>query len=333
MSKISSCYRHQKKLLGTISDGDIRRALLKSISLETKITNFYNASPIYIQSDNIDDSKMNSRILKRLQISYLPIVDKNHNLVDIHFEKKGQQLSKSRYLKNCRGIILAGGFGSRMKPFTNLLPKPLIPINGSPIVDHIIESFIKAGLKKISISVFYKSSIIKAYLSESDHAKSIDFVEEQKPLGTAGSLGLIKFKKDELLIVSNCDLILDLDISTLIDFHKSNNFMMTIVASVHNFQIPYGSCTVDEDGCLDEIHEKPSYHHLINTGFYIMNSDVLKNMPSSRKVDMDELIEILQKKKLRVGVYPVAEEKWIDVGQWKEYNSAVLRVGEEKNIG
>ena len=318
----------KNKLLGTISDGDIRRALLKSINLDSKITNLFNKSPTYIDSENINHSKIKKN-LKKLQISYLPILDRDFKLVDIYLENDSKSIKRKKHLKNCRGIIMAGGFGSRMKPFTNLLPKPLIPINGAPIIDHIIDSFASSGIRNILISVFYKASIIKAYLSESDHSNSIEFLEEEKPLGTAGSLGLIQSKNNEVFVISNCDLIIDLDISALIDFHKKNNFMMTIVTSVHNFQIPYGSCTVDENGCLDEIDEKPSYHHLINTGFYVINGGVLGHIPKSKKVDMDELIKTLQDKKIRIGIYPVAEEKWIDVGQWKEYNKALSKAGLE----
>ena len=171
-------------------------------------------------------------------------------------------------------MIMAGGTGSRLEPVTTVLPKPLIPIHGIPIVNHIIDKFYALGFMDYHLSVNYKSGIIKAYFEELNHDYSVSFIEEHKPLGTAGSLSNLIGKINSPFYVTNCDIIVDVDYLELYEFHLKNNYDITLVASAREFTVPYGVCVLDDKGTLSHIHEKPKYDFLVNTGLYILNQDI-----------------------------------------------------------
>ena len=218
---------------------------------------------------------------------------------------------------------MAGGRGTRLEPFTKVLPKPLIPIHEKPIVEHIIDRFLKIGSKHFYLSVNYKSKILKAYFEELKPKYKISFVEEKFPLGTAGSLNLLENKIRGPFFVTNCDIIIKADLDSLFKFHQKNKYDITLVASNKEYIIPYGTCKLNEEGHLSYIMEKPQYDLLINTGLYILNHNVIKMVPENEFFNITDLIDKMIKSGGKVGVYPVDETSWIDVGQWAEYKNAV----------
>ena len=175
--------------------------------------------------------------------------------------------------------IEAGGKGTRLEPFTKILPKPLVPIHEKPVIEHIIERFTDVGINEFILSVNYKARIMKAFFEELDHDYLIKFVEEEKPLGTAGSLKLLEAKINKPFMMTNCDIIIKTDYPDLYSFHEENNYEITLVASMKNYTIPYGTCELNSDGYLSNINEKPQYDFLINTGLYVLNPSVLKLIP------------------------------------------------------
>ena len=319
----------QEVLLGTLTDGDLRKAILSGKSPQSSIVGVFNDNPFTLVDGlyTVDKAK---EIFIENKLSIIPIVDKNNKVVRI--ETWGDIFSDDYKLeKNLNSIpvvIMAGGTGSRLKPVTNILPKALLPINDVPIVIHIINKYYELGFMDFHLSVNYKSGIIKAYFEELGHDYSISFIEEEKPLGTAGSLSDLVNKLTKPFFVTNCDIIIDADYLELYDFHLKNNYDITLVASSKEFTVPYGVCILNKpNGGLSHIHEKPSYDFLVNTGLYVLNQEVLEIIPKNKFYHITDLISDAQKLGKKIGVYPVSEESWIDIGQWEEYKHAIEKIG------
>ena len=215
---------------------------------------------------------------------------------------------------------MAGGQGTRLKPFTNIFPKPLIPIGKIPAVEHIIENFMKFGVKKVMLTLNYKKDLVKSYFKQNKFRK-LTFIEEKKPLGTAGALKLAGKKITSDFFVSNCDTICKFNLSKFYDYHKKNKYDFTIVVASKHHEFPYGSCVIDKKGKLKKIIEKPSTQHLVNIGLYLLKPSVVKLIPANKYFDMDTLIKKIKEKKFSIGVFPVSEDSWIDVGEWSKYTN------------
>ena len=221
---------------------------------------------------------------------------------------------------------MAGGKGTRLDPFTRVLPKPLIPIGERTIIEIIMDNFSQFGIREYYISINHKGKMIKAYFEDNTPDVTISYLEENAPLGTAGALKLLGDTVQGDFFVSNCDIIVRADYRSIYDFHKENNFALTLIASMQHHVIPYGVCEIEEGGALREIREKPEYDFLVNTGFYLLSADILKHIPADTRFDMPDLIKILQSNQLSVGVYPVSEKSWIDIGQWSQYKQAIEKL-------
>ena len=313
----------KKKILGTLTDGDIRRGILKGLSIEKKIDLIYSKNPMALIKGKytIEDAK---KMMTYHKQELLPIINKNNVFVNyLSWESVFGSKKKNKNLQNISIVIMAGGKGDRLAPFTKILPKPLIPINDKPIIEHIIEKFTLSGANKFYITVNYKSLILKSFFKELNPSYLIKFFEEKKPLGTVGGLQEHKkFFKDPFF-VTNCDIIVDADYSDIYDFHKTNKNDITLVASTKDFEIPYGICELNNKGGLSNINEKPRQNFLANTGLYVLNPKVLKLIPKNKFFHMTQLIKIAKKRKLLVGVYPVEDSKWVDIGQWSMYKKYI----------
>jgi len=202
----------------------------------------------------------------------------------------------------------------------------LMPVMEKTIIEHIIDQFASYGCKDFFISVNYKSKIIKAYFEELDPSYDVTFIEEKNPLGTAGGLGLLKDKIKKPFFVSNCDILIKTNFEKLFDHHSKGGFQMSLVASAKDYIIPYGTCDLAEDGSLERINEKPSYEFLINTGLYVMNPEILKLIPSDKVFHATCLMENVKKTGGNIGVFPVNESSWIDIGQWGEYKNSFEKI-------
>jgi dTDP-glucose pyrophosphorylase len=313
-----------KVLLGTLSDGDLRKAILKGVSINDLIKGIYHRKPTYLVENeyNLDEVK---KLFIDNKFDIIPVVDEKRKLVDAIMWERVFDNTKEKRVKDLDAsvVIMAGGKGTRLEPFTKVLPKPLVPIHEKPIIEHIIELFTHVGVQKFIITINYKARIMKAYFEELNPDFEVDFVEEQEPLGTAGSLKFLDKKLDKPFLVTNCDTIIKTDYPNLYNFHKKNNYDITLVASMKNYTIPYGTCELNGAGHLKIINEKPEYDFLVNTGLYVLNPDVLQLIPSNQLYHITHLIEDAQKNGKRIGVYPIDDDAWIDVGQWAEYQKAV----------
>ena len=302
----------KNQLIGTLSDGDIREALIKNKSIYDKIDNYFEKKPTFLIKNNFSKSLVKNLFSKN-NFGLVPIVDSNKKIVDIFYRK--EILEKKIKKINIPLIIMAGGKGNRLKPFTNILPKPLIPINGKPVIDHIIDNFKKYGINNISLTLNYKSKILEAYFNES--RTKVKYIKENLPLGTAGILNKFKNSNKDFF-VTNCDTIIDIDYNDFFQFHKKNNNDITIAVASHEITIPYGVCKTDLNGKLIKIDEKPVNDYLISVGLYIINSKVFKLIPLNKHMDMNELIS-KSFKNSKVAIYPINSSSWKDVGKWDDF--------------
>ncbi len=199
----------------------------------------------------------------------------------------------------------------------------MIPIHEKPIIEHIIERFTDIACSDFHLTVNYKGKILKAYFEELQPKYKVSFVDEKEPLGTAGSLQYLKGKFNKPFFVTNCDIIIKADYASLYEFHQKGEYDITLVASAKEYIIPYGTCELNNVGHLSHINEKPQYDFLINTGLYVLNPDVLKLIPKNKFYHITHLIEDAKNQGKKVGVFPIDDDAWIDVGQWAEYKIAM----------
>jgi len=311
------------KLLGTLTDGDLRRSILSGVKFSEKITNSYNTNPTFLLQGSYT-TKEAEDLLRNKELDLIPIVNENNVVVDyLNWSTIDSDIPLSKALRNVPVVIMAGGKGTRLEPFTKILPKSLVPIQDKPIIEHIIERFTKLECSNFYLTVNYKSSILKAYFEELQPDYQVHFVEEKEPLGTAGSLYFLNKKIKQPFFVTNCDIIIKSDYASLYEFHQKGGYDVTLVASAKEYMIPYGTCELNSNGHLSHINEKPKYDFLINTGLYVINPDILNLIPKNSFYHITHLIEDAINRGKKVGVFPVDEDVWIDVGQWAEYQRAV----------
>ena len=309
------------KMLGTLSDGDIRNALLKNSSMNDKIEKYYNKKAKFVYKNNY--SKDNLKKLFKEKYDLVPILKKNKTVIDItYWSKEFSEKIKPKKL-DVPVVIMAGGEGTRLQPFTKVLPKPLIPIKDKPVIEHIMEKFISSGISKFIFTINYKAEIIKAYFRELKPNLKINFIEEHSPLGTAGGIKFLEKKVKKDFFVVNCDTIVDINYGDLYSFHKDKRNAITIVASAKEYKIPYGICEINNKGMLASMKEKPKFNFLASSGIYVLNPSILKLIPKREKFHFSNLISLAKKKKLKIAVYPIDDSLWLDVGQWNEYKKAL----------
>ena len=311
-------------LLGTLSDGDLRKAILAGAVIHDSIKDIYQQKPTVLVKGSFRHNQVKKLFIKH-KFDIIPIVNSKNEIVDVltwnAVFNNGKKLLREKL--DVPVVIMAGGKGTRMEPFTKVLPKPLVPIQEKPIIEHIIERFTEIGCSDFYLTVNYKGRILKAYFEELRPEYDVAFVDEKEPLGTAGSLQYLDGRFNEPFFVTNCDIIIKTDYASLYEFHKKNNYDITLVASAKEYIIPYGTCELNGDGHLSHINEKPQYDFLINTGLYVLNPDVLNLIPKDKFYHITHLIEDAKNQGKKIGVFPVDDDDWIDIGQWAEYKKAL----------
>lgn len=313
--KIAIIVDKSKKVIGTISDGDIRRGILNGYGLNDTIENLYFKEPILARKDESKDQIIQKAIAKK--IYQIPIVDENNYLIDI---VDLATLLKTQKRKN-KIILMAGGLGTRLRPLTEETPKPLLKVGDKPILQTIIESFAKYGFEDIIISVNYKSHMIKEHFGDgSQFGVKISYIDEDKRLGTAGALSLLKDKPKEPFFVMNGDLLTNVNFEKFLDFHVSDNSIASMAIREHDFQIPYG--VIQTKGAkITNIKEKPTYKYFVNSGIYILSPQTLDYIPEDTFFDMPTLFDKLIEDNKNVLSFPI-HEYWLDIGRMEELQKA-----------
>ena len=312
----------EDRILGIITDGNIRRAIIKDLDFKTPVQDIMTKNPIAISYKSNKEEAL--RLMQKYEIRHIPIVDEKNKIIDIFLWKDFLKNSEvTCAIKNVPVIIMAGGKGKRLDPFTKILPKPLIPIDEKPVIEVIMDDFKKYGFNKFIIALNYKAEMIKMYFAENPNEYQIEYIQEKDFLGTIGALSLIKDKLNQLFIVSNCDVIIDANYDDLLNYHKQNNNQITILGVSRNINIPYGILNMkNERADFKEIIEKPDYHFIVNSGVYVLEPEVVDLIPTNQPIDMPDLLVLAKKKGFKIQVYPV-NCSWFDVGEWGEYKKAI----------
>lgn len=310
-----------RKLLGAITDGDIRRFIIHSGELDAKASEIMKTDPISVPEQEIESAR---RVMRIRQVKSVPILDSDQRIIDIRFLDERSIIVKKKI--DSPVVIMAGGMGTRLQPYTSVLPKPLIPIGEKTITEHIIERFQNAGCKHFDMIVNYKKHFIKSYFRDLENSPDISFFEEEEFLGTAGGLRMLIGQYRESFFMTNCDILIDADYSEIMDYHRNNGNIATIVCAVKNMKLPYGVIKTDDGGRVCSIHEKPDITSVVNTGFYILTPEFLDEIPEGKVVHITDVLQTCIDKGLNVGMYPVSEDSWMDMGQFDEMKRMTERL-------
>lgn len=308
---------NKNELLGTLSDGDIRKSIVNHKSLSCKITNIYNKNPKKFYEGKINNALVEKYFLD-LRLEVIPIINNKKQLVDLilfsKYFKKNTYKHEEKFNTKVDVIIMAGGLGTRLAPYTNIIPKPLMPYKGNTLIENIMNKFKRFNLNNFLITLNYKENLIRSYLESQKKKYSIKFINEKIQMGTIGPLSKIKSITNDFFLI-NCDTIIDLNYMDLYEFHKMNKYDITIVSCSKEFKIPYGCFDINGKGKMIKIIEKPQHNYLVNTGLYIINSKLLKIIPKKIKFDFNEFLEKVNKLKFKIGFYAIDENSWNDFGE------------------
>ena len=304
---------------GIITIGDIQRAIINNIPLSSLVKDIIDSNKVYASVHESRDSI--SEKMRRMRAECMPVLNDERQLVDVVFwtDIFGTQTRSDKKKIDLPVVIMAGGKGTRLKPLTYVIPKPLIPIGEKTILQEIMDQFEGIGCKKFYMSVNYKYDMIEFYLNQLDKDYDISFFREEKPLGTIGSVSLLKDKITTPFFVSNCDILIDQDYRDVYEYHKENNNDLTIVTAVKSHRIPYGVITTGENGIMEGLSEKPENTYMINTGVYILNPELINEIPENEFFHITHLMDKIRERGGRIGCFPVSEKSWTDIGEWPEY--------------
>lgn len=298
-------------LIGCVTDGDIRRYLLSGGKLTDKIIVASNKNPKVARTE--EEAR---HLYHKRDYIVIPIVDDGGILVDLYLGENGK--TKKRNRLNIPVIINAGGKGTRLDPFTRVLPKPLIPVGDLPIIEHIMREYQSYCCDEFHIIVNYKRDLMKAYFEENENSYNITWYDEIAPLGTGGGLSLLKGKFDSTVFFANCDALLTANYDSMLKFHRENENSITMICAYKNISIPYGVVEMGENGIIENMREKPLMSFLTNTGTYIIEPEVIEDVNDNVPIGFPDIVEIERKKGCKVAVFPVSENDWMDMGQLPE---------------
>lgn len=313
------------KLVGSITDGDIRRWIMNSGEVTDLAIKAMNNSPLSLLSN---DKVKAVAIMKERSITAIPLVDDNKKVVDICFLSDLDGFcEKKESLEGVPVVVMAGGKGTRLYPYTKILPKPLVPIGDTPIVERIIDYYSDFGIKSFYMTVNYKKEMICSYFDALNPEYTIKYVEEDKPLGTGGSIKLIKDKFDKPIFITNCDALILADYHDIYKYHNESGNDITMVSALKNYQVPYGVLHTGENGILESMEEKPKLSYFINTGMYIINPEIIELIPDDTMFHMTHLVEKVMEQGGKVGTFPVSEDSFLDMGELDEMKRMEEKLG------
>lgn len=316
-----------EKLCGSLTDGDIRRWLIKTGEISVSVEEVMNKTPL---SASIRESNKGRKLLALYKINAIPLLNDFGKIIDIVFDETNNEFVQQQNLGDLRKssvIIMAGGKGTRLYPYTKILPKPLIPIGEISILERILNEFRKYNMDDFYLTINYRKDMIKAYLADQNYGCNISYIEEKEPLGTAGGIRLINKKFDLPLFITNCDILINADYCDLYNYHVNSNNDITIVSALKNVNIPYGVLESEEDGVVRSIKEKPSLSFLVNTGMYIINPECIEMIPENTYFHMTDLINRVFQNGGRVGTYPIGEDDFLDMGEFAEMRRMEEKIG------
>ncbi len=300
-------------LVGCMTDGDVRRYLLSGGKMENKAIEAANKNPRYAKT--IDEAK---HLYHKKNYILIPIVDDGMKIVDFYTGEFGEQNKKEHSSLSIPVVINAGGRGTRLDPFTKVLPKPLIPVGDLPIIELIMKEYQSYACNDFHIIVNYKKELMKAYFRDNEKHYNISWYDEKNPLGTGGGLSLLRGQFDSTFFFANCDALLTANYESMLKFHKENGNVITMICAYKNINIPYGVVEMGENGIIESMKEKPLLSFLTNTGIYIVEPIVIDDINDDEVIGFPDIVEREKQKGRKVAVFPVSENDWMDMGQLPE---------------
>lgn len=311
----------EDSLVGSVTDGDVRRYLISNKNdLDVNIMSIANKKVRFLMES--EEFKVEDE-MKKWRINSIPVVDEKRRIIYIVF-KDGIKTKINESL-NVPLVIMAGGKGTRLKPFTDILPKPLILMGDKTITEHIMDRFAEYGCDDVHMIVNYKKELIKAFFEETD--RQVTFYNEEVFGGTGGGLRLLKGKMNKTFFMTNCDIIIEEDYGRILEYHKKNHNLVTMVCARKKITVPYGVVELDENGCLLGMEEKPSHTYITNTGLYVLEPEFIDCIPADEFVHITDVIDNCRRQQRRIGVYVVPEERWLDMGQTEEMEKMKRKLG------
>ena len=304
-----------------VSVGDVQRAIIGGASIDSPVA----ALPerVNLTVDAADGREAARALLLRYRAPYTPALTADGGVARVFFWEEffeTEPLPPRVNLAHVPVVIMAGGLGSRLRPLTNVIPKPLIPVGDRSILEHILDRFSQVGCSRFHLTVNYLADVLRYYVDHrTEYAERVTYVDEPTPLGTAGSLHLLAGELQETFFVTNCDILIDQDYSEIYEYHRERGNIMTVVTALRHHSVAYGTVESDHEGRLTRLVEKPELTYAINAGMYILEPELLVRIPRDRVFHITELIESLRAAGERVGVFPVSEGSWHDIGVWSEY--------------
>jgi dTDP-glucose pyrophosphorylase len=303
------------RLLGTVTDGDVRRALLRGMTLESSVLEVMNKNPTLARSDSDRESLL--ALMQSRKLHHVPIVDDAGVVVGL--ETLGDLLSAPS--RDNWVVLMAGGAGTRLRPLTDLCPKPMLQIGERPILQHILESFINHGYRRFFFSVNYLAEVIERHFGDGSRwGVQIEYLREHTPLGTAGALSLLQERPSQPMFIMNGDLLTNVNFNALLDFHESHRAVATMCVRNYEYQIPFGVVAMDGHRLL-AIDEKPKQRCFVSAGIYVLAPQVLDLVPAGRYLDMPSLFETLINAGHPTAVFPL-REYWFDIGRIEDFDQA-----------
>lgn len=313
--KIALIVDDNMHLLGTLTDGDIRRAILKGLTLESSISNIYHKNPI--QGTTSSSKSELLKLAETHKILRIPIVNNDGKLIALDTLEELAYTQK----KANKVVLMVGGLGTRLRPLTNTIPKPMLNVGGKPILETIVKKFHDSGFTNIIMCVKYKSEIIKDYFGTGEKfGVTIKYIQEDKRMGTAGALTLFKEKLTEPFFVMNGDLLTDVNFENLLDYHTINKSIATMCVREYDFQVPFGVVNLDGHA-IKSIVEKPTHNFFVSAGIYMLSPECIDLIPKNEFYDMPTLFDQLIKKDENIISFPLSEY-WLDIGRIEEYEKA-----------
>lgn len=305
----------EDKLIGTVTDGDIRRGLLNNLSLDDSIESIIFKTPTVAKVSDTKEEVLKKALSKK--IHQIPIVDDENRVVGL---KEIEELVKSQ-IKSNKVVLMVGGLGTRLRPLTDNTPKPMLKVGNKPILQTIVEKFAEYGYVNIVMCVNYKSHIIEDYFGDgSEFGVNIEYILEEERMGTAGALGLLEKLPIEPFFVMNGDLLTNINLEYLHEYHISNNSIATMCVREYDFQVPYGVVNLDNNKILS-IEEKPVHKFFVSAGIYMLSPEALAYIPKNEFYDMPTLFEKLISEDKNTVSFPL-REYWLDIGRVEEFEKA-----------
>jgi dTDP-glucose pyrophosphorylase len=302
-------------LLGTVTDGDVRRGILQGLDLNRPVSDIMNVSPTVAHQEDSDEKILN--IMKSQLFHHIPILNSQGKVVSL------KTLDESVLIEGFDNwvILMAGGMGTRLSPLTDEKPKPLIKVGETPVLELVLKNCIESNLRKFFISVNYKAEMVKNYFGDGSRwGVDIQYLHEDQQMGTAGSISLLPLKPEKPCFVMNCDLVTNINLRNILNFHLQNKAVGTMCVREYQFQVPYGVVELD-DSIIQNINEKPIQKFFINAGIYVLNPHVLNLIKKNFFLDMPDLFKLLISENAKTAAYPI-REYWLDIGQLSDLEKA-----------